>query len=213
MSPPAPKHAIRCLPRRAAAKNGLSCDFRLLPRGGGACTQRLIDMYLGFQPRNCFQGLPPVKDAACVRWVQEMLGTGFNVVADCGPHGMIGHAALFPVNAHKCEMLAVVCPEFQNIGIGTELVRSCLLLAEELGIEKIWLEVSAANLRARHVYRKCGFECASTRHDREIDMICDVCRGRSTLAGAAIPMRPAAVIPSFHFPAVADWASAEFSRR
>ena len=36
----------------------------------------------------------------------------------------------------ECEMLVVVCPAFQNLGIGTELVRSCIDLAGELGFER-----------------------------------------------------------------------------
>ena len=55
-------------------------------------------------------------------------------------------------------MLVVVCPGFQNLGIGTELVRSCIEVADELGFQRIWLPVDATNVRARHVYRKCGFE-------------------------------------------------------
>ena len=59
----------------------------------------MIDMYLAFQPRNCFQGLPPIKDAVCIKWVQDMLRTGVNVTAvsrvaekETGP-SIVGHTA------------------------------------------------------------------------------------------------------------------------
>ena len=189
--------------------------------------QRLIDMYLAFQPRNSFQGLPPIKDEVCVRWVREMLATGIHVIASLG-HGrlaaqtmrarrprsrnaaIIGHAALFPVNDKKCEMLVVVCPGFQNLGIGTELVRSCIDLADELGFERIWLPVDATNVRARHVYRKCGFEYVSNEQGRELDMTCDVrlaARRRFTTCTAP---RRASRAPSSAFPAliaVGRWRS------
>jgi len=179
--------APRCLPRGFVGKNGLSCELQLLAGDG----QRLIDMYLAFQPRNCFQGLPPIKDAVCVNWVQDMLRTGVNVMAvsraaekGTSP-SLVGHTALFPVNRQKCEMLVVVCPGFQNIGIGTELVRTCIDLADELGFQRIWLPVDATNVRARHVYRKCGFEYVSNRQGREMDMACEVRRWRS--AGSVPP--------------------------
>jgi len=172
--------AIRCLPRRAAAKNGLSIEIRLLPENA---SQRLIDMYLAFQPRNCFQGLPPIKDAVCIRWVEDMLRTGIHVVA-LAADGLVGHTALFPINPRKCEMLVVVCPGFQNVGIGTQLVRTCIDLADELGFQRVWLPVDATNVRARHVYRKCGFEYISNSQGREMDMACEVrrCRTASSIA-------------------------------
>lgn len=188
--------ASRCLPRKFCTKHGLPCELQLLAAASG---QRLIDMYLAFQPRNCFQGLPPIRDAVCVNWVRDMLGTGINViaVADGAAETIIGHTALFPINPRKCEMLVVVCPGFQNDGIGTELVRSCIDLADELGFERIWLPVDATNVRARHVYRKCGFEYVSSQPGREMDMACDVrrhCRG--TTRGSVVPM------PRFQIPTI-----------
>ena len=115
---------------------------------------------------------------------------------------IIGHAALFPVDAEKCEMLVVVCPSFQNIGIGTQLVRSCIELAAELGFQRIWLPVDSTNVRARHVYRKTGFEYVSQERGRELDMICNVRRTR--LQPSYEVHGPAAGVssPRFSFPAV-----------
>jgi len=187
--------APRCLPRRFVSKDGLPCELRLLAGDG----QRLVDMYLAFQPRNCFQGLPPIKDAVCIKWVQDMLRTGVNVTAVCraAEQGtlppIVGHTALFPINREKCEMLVVVCPGFQNVGIGTELVRTCIDLADELGFRRIWLPVDATNARARHVYRKCGFEYVSNRQGREMDMACEVRRWRT--ASTIVPHSAAPCFP------------------
>ena len=113
---------------------------------------------------------------------------------------IVGHAALFPVNDKKCEMLVVVCPGFQNLGIGTELVRSCIDLAAELGFERIWLPVDATNVRARHVYRKCGFEYVSNKQGRELDMTCDVRSARSTAIHDLHGPAPHVPAPCFSFP-------------
>jgi RimJ/RimL family protein N-acetyltransferase len=191
-----------CLPRTFSGKNGLPVDLRQLAADDG---QRLVDMYLAFQPRNSFQGLPPIKDDICIRWVREMLVTGTHVIATClsaKEESLIGHAAIFPVNDKKCEMLVVVCLEFQNLGIGTQLVRSCIELAGDLGYERIWLPVDATNVRARHVYCKCGFEYLSESQGRELDMACDVRAHRFKnihdlhIAGPRVPA------PYFHFPSL-----------
>jgi GNAT superfamily N-acetyltransferase len=182
--------AAQCLPRPFSAKNGLPLEMQLLSTDAGP---RLIAMYLAFQPRNCFQGLPPIKDCVCVKWVEDMLRTGVNVIAVASQEGIVGHTALFPINQRKCEMLVVVCPGFQNVGIGTQLVRSCIDLADERGFERIWLPVDATNARARHVYRKCGFEYVSNSQGHELDMACDVRRWRTT--STAAPPVPA---PYFH---------------
>ena len=189
MSPSAARTSHRCLPRRFLGKNGLPIELRRLPDDAG---QRLIDMYLAYQPRNSFQGLPPIKDEVCVRWVRDILATGIHLVAlQNGEPPLIGHAALFPAGDEKCEMLVVVCPGFQNVGIGTELVRSCVDLAAGLGFQQIWLPVDATNVRARHIYRKCGFEYVSTKQGRMLsnpmDMVCHIKR--------------AEIVPIFRFPA------------
>jgi GNAT superfamily N-acetyltransferase len=222
---------VRCLPRTFTCKNGLCCEVQLLPARVGKgdrsnlCAapngpfqqigpvpfsdafsdggQRLVEMYLAFQPRNCFQGLPPIKDAVCINWVQDMLRTGINMIACCGREDIVGHTALFPINRHKCEMLVVVCPGFQNVGIGTELVRSCIDLADELGFERIWLPVDATNVRARHVYRKCGFEYVSNKQGREMDMACEVRRcPKAPIGSRTVGVAPLAVTPHFCLPAV-----------
>ena len=143
--------------------------------------QRLIEMYLAYQPRNSFQGLPPVQDRACVQWVQHMIGNGVNLVALSFGEGVVGHVALFPINDLVCEMLVVVSPPLQNTGIGTELVRCSIQLSDEIGFEKIRLSVEATNLRARHVYKKCGFEYLSDERMDEVDMAVDLKRYRDAV--------------------------------
>jgi RimJ/RimL family protein N-acetyltransferase len=137
---------------------------------------QFVDAYLAFRPRNSFQGLPPLRDEVCLKWVREMTDTGVNLVA-VSQSRIVGHTALFPIDDRRCELLVVVWPEFQNIGIGTELTRGCVDLASEMGFEQMWLPVDATNLRARHIYAKCGFDYCSPKHSRELDMVCELgCR-------------------------------------
>jgi RimJ/RimL family protein N-acetyltransferase len=175
---------IRGLPRPFVTKSGQAVEFKLL---NYPSHERLVAMYLAFQPRNSFQGLPPLKDEVCVKWVREMISTGVNFVAHSADESIVGHSALFPVNDRKCEMLVVTSPGFQNLGIGTELVRCCIEGAGELGFERIWLPVDATNVRARHVYKKCGFEYVSDQPSRELDMVLKIQPRIAPGAGGAAP--------------------------
>ena len=144
--------------------------------------QRLLDMYLAYQPRNSFQGLPPIQDEACVNWVLCMVDNGINLVALSFGEGVVGHIVLFPINEVACEMLVVVCPQSQNRGIGTELVRCSIQLAHEIDFEKMRLSVQSTNVRARHVYKKCGFENTSDDRGGEINMAVDLKQYRDSVS-------------------------------
>lgn len=131
----------------------------------------LIQMYLAFTPKRSFGGLPPADPDECVRWVNGMIaGEGINLVAMAFDRGVVGHAALFAGPQQRCELLAVVSPPKQNIGIGTELVRCSIHLAHALGFEHIWACIEAKNLRCRHVLKKCGFGCEAPDQADEVKM-------------------------------------------
>lgn len=193
MDPRADGTRILCLPRAFINRKGEAILIHTLDE---KISQRLIDMYLAYQPRNSFQGLPPMKDDACIKWVQHMIGNGLNVVALSFERGVVGHIALFPFDNVTCELFVVVAKDYQNTGIGTELTRSGVQLSYEVGFEKIWLDVESTNLRARHVYKRCGFEYVTTIAGREIEMQFDLNRYRRAVSATAeqIMNRDSAVI-------------------
>lgn len=120
----------------------------------------LLDMYLAYQPKPVFSGLPPADNAACAKWVQSMIERAINLVALSFEEGVVAHEALFPMDEQTCEVLEVVAASMQDCGVGSELARCGVQLAHELGFEKVIVSIEPANTRARHVYRKCGFEQA-----------------------------------------------------
>jgi len=142
---------------------------------------QLTAMYLAYEPRNSFSGLPPISDEACTRWVREMTENAVNLVALSFEAGLTGHAALFPINEEDCEVLVVVSPPHQRIGIGTELTRCLIQLAHELDFNRMRLNVEASNHVARHVYEKCGFRYNSRHLRDELDMSLDLERYRSSV--------------------------------
>jgi diamine N-acetyltransferase len=179
-----PQTTIGSLPHEFDDKCGRKLHLRMLD---DSLHQPLLEMYLAFQPRNCFQGLPPIRDEVCAQWVRDMVRNGTNLVA-VAPHSgpcatavaaaaqaaVLGHAALFSIDQYRCEMLVVVSSSSQNLGLGTELVQGSVRAARELGFERIWLPVAATNVRARHVYEKCGFQYVSRGLSRELEMACEL---------------------------------------
>jgi CBS domain-containing protein len=183
LDPRAEESTLYRKPRAFITKKGEAILIRMLDE---KTCQGLISMYMAFRPRNSFQGLPPMADSACTQWVQHMIGNGINIAALSFGDGVVGHAALFPMDNEVCEMFVVVSPPFQNYGIGTQLTRCSVQLAYEIGFERIWLPVESKNVRARHVYRKCGFEVLDG-DVRELEMGLDLKRYhklvQSTVAG------------------------------
>jgi diamine N-acetyltransferase len=133
--------------------------------------QTLIDRYLAFQPRNCFQGLPPLRDEVCAQWVRGMIEGGINLEAVLYRNEeVVGHAVLMPESTAASELLVVVWGPYQNGGIGTQLVRCSLGLSRQLGLRQLGLCVEARNVHARHVYEKCGFQYLTHHCAGEVKM-------------------------------------------
>jgi CBS domain-containing protein/N-acetylglutamate synthase-like GNAT family acetyltransferase len=142
---------------------------------------QLADMYLQSVPRNSFDGLPPIRDDRCRAWVLDMEDRGINLVALSITQGVVGHAALFPISEKVCEMLLVVSPHFHNMGIGTQLTRCIIQLANEMCLERIWLYGEMKDQNAKHVYKKCGFEYLSPHYIEEVEMVFDIKRYQKTM--------------------------------
>ncbi|MBF0344417.1 MAG: GNAT family N-acetyltransferase [Nitrospirae bacterium] len=134
----------------------------------------LIETYLAYEPKNSFNGLPPINEDACVKWVKGMIDTGANIIALSMNNIIWGHAALFTVSKNLCELFVAVSSMYQNIGIGTELTRSSINISDILGFDKIWLSVEQSNIRALHVYLKCGFDLISKGCFDDNEMILDL---------------------------------------
>ena len=146
---------------------------------------QLIRLYIDYEPRDSFSGLPPILDDECIKWVEGMIRDGINLVAISFEKGIIAHAAIFPMDETRCEMLTAATPGYQNVGIGTQLTRCVIQLAFELEFERIWLAVEITNQIARHVYQKCGFEYVSHSEVHELDMILDL-RHYHQMTGIAV---------------------------
>lgn len=143
--------------------------------------EQLLSLYMHKVPRNSFNGLPPLRDEACRRWVENIIAEDSSLVAFAFQGDVMGHAALFHLSGLKCEILIVVAPSFQNRGIGTQLAMHAVELAYEAGYEQVWLSVSVNNSTARHVYTKCGFQYVTASGTDEVEMVLDLSHYRGAV--------------------------------
>jgi putative acetyltransferase len=58
---------------------------------------------------------------------------------------------------HKAELGVTVHDDYQNLGLGTVMVKHLLEIARKKGLKKVYLLVNTDNSRAICVYEKCGF--------------------------------------------------------
>ncbi len=75
--------------------------------------------------------------------------SGYSIMSAAGPE------------AHLLNLC--VHPSLQGLGYGRRLLNSALLRAEELRVERVFLEVRPSNLVAISLYRSAGFELIGTR--------------------------------------------------
>lgn len=139
----------------------------------------LQELYTRFGPRRLAGGLPPADPQECRRWVEQLIGSGANLVALGIDHTVIGHAVLLPMRRRTCEMLIAVDPQWQKSGIGTQLLRSIIQFAYELGFNRMWLSVEKTNFVAIHLYTKFGFERLTFSDSPQLEMALDLRRYRS----------------------------------
>ena len=82
---------------------------------------------------------------------------------------LIGLVAAYPDHAHHRMFISnvSVLPEWRGHGFAAGLIIRCGDAARDLGMEKVVLEVAAANVAARRLYDKLGF--VSTVKERGSD--------------------------------------------
>ena len=136
-----------------------------------AAYESLVEMYVAYDPEDRAQGIPPTGEEQVRDWLDNILGGDcVNVVAVVPDGRCIGHATLVPdvpasrrdVDAEAYELAIFVLAAYQGAGIGTRLIEALLGAGQEAGIEKVWLTVERWNHPAVALYRKVGFEAAST---------------------------------------------------
>jgi len=88
------------------------------------------------------------------------------LIREEGKERIIGSASLSFNQAealkHKAELGITVHDDYQNLGLGTAMIKHLLNIARKKELKKIFLLVDTDNIRAIHVYEKCGFQIEAT---------------------------------------------------
>ncbi len=120
--------------------------------------EALVEMYLEFDPEDRAQGIPPSREEAIRDWLDAVTGTGCPTVVAVVDDEIVGHAMLVPDGNRAYELAIFVLQSYQSAGIGTELLRTLLGLAQQEEITRVWLTVERWNDPAVRLYHAVGFE-------------------------------------------------------
>jgi len=116
----------------------------------------LVDMYNDLDLENQTLGLPPRHRRGIEEWLTKLTREGWNlVVVD---DRIVGHVGVVPTAATDPQFVIFVHDDYQNRGIGSELLEHLLAHADAHGHEMLRLTVSKENHRAIAVYRNVDFE-------------------------------------------------------
>ena len=101
-------------------------------------------------------GLPPKRRSEREQWLRRLMTEGWNLVATVG-NQVVGHVAVVPFDATDPEFVIFVHPEYQNRGIGTELLKHVIARTDGRNHDMLTLNVSREHHQAITVYKKVGF--------------------------------------------------------
>ena len=145
------------------AKNSMKVEFR--PKLSGD-TEMLWEMFSTLSKDSISNLIPPFTRERIEGWTSnidydEVLKI-VAVIKENNKQRIVGSASLkFNPNEHskhKAELGITVHDDYQNVGIGTTLVKHLLNIAQLKKLRKVWLQVNTNNDVAIHIYKKAGFQ-------------------------------------------------------
>nr|WP_232215836.1 GNAT family N-acetyltransferase [Archaeoglobus veneficus] len=89
------------------------------------------------------------------------------MVAECG-RKIVGQAAVIPSGRDTAELCIFVHRNYQNRGIGQQMLRLIVDYCRRAGYRGIYLTTERSNVRAIHVFRKVGFRIVDSCYDYEM---------------------------------------------
>ena len=158
MSPTFPADSIDGLPtppRTITDSEGRGIHLR---QATSEDTEQIVEMYLDFDPADRAQGIPPTGEESIRDWLELLDADDALHAIALHEDDVVGHVMLVGDDGKAHELAIFVLQSYQGAHIGTELVRTSLGLAQENGLESIWLSVERWNTPAIALYEKIGFE-------------------------------------------------------
>ncbi|MFN3384382.1 MAG: GNAT family N-acetyltransferase [Archaeoglobaceae archaeon] len=132
---------------------------------------KLIEMYLNYSPEDRSLGLPPTGRPAIERWLRYLEEKGFSIVAE-HEENLVGHLVIVEDESNKgvVDLAIYLARNYQNQGIGTEMVKAIVEYCRKLGYKKITLVTDRLNWRAIRVYKKCGFQTVLASYELYMEL-------------------------------------------
>src|SRR5438876_1711088 len=105
--------------------------------------EALVSMYASMSPEAIKWGLPPYDRARIERWTSD-LANRIILIARL-EEKIVGHLQIFRILDERrkgvTELFIYVHQDFQNLGLGTRLVKNAIELAKERGFDRVGLTV------------------------------------------------------------------------
>lgn len=121
--------------------------------------ESLVSMYGDFDPTQRAQGVPPLTTEEIQEWISSVLG-GVNVVAIINDE-VVGHIGFVPDGTDRHELMIFVHQDYQQAGIGSNLMGAGLGHARETGVGYVWLSVEKTKRYQQRFYSKAGFSAVN----------------------------------------------------
>jgi putative acetyltransferase len=145
------------------AKNGKKVDFR--PKQSGDM-EMLWKMFSTLSEKSLSNIVPPFTRERIENWTSNInydeVLTIVAIIKEKNKQRIVGSTSLKfnpqETSKHKAEFSITVHDDYQNMGLGTAMLKHLLDIARMKKLRKVWLRVNTDNDRAVHVYKKAGFE-------------------------------------------------------
>ena len=148
---------------------------------------RLWVMYLNFEPKGQFQGLPPARAARILEWLTKLQKEDAEQFVLAIGERIIGHSMLCRgPKSTEAECAIFLHQKFRGHGLGRRLLLCTLNYGcKQLELSRVWLSVQGANPRAMHLFGSVGFRPAGKfdpmawELEMERPLHCDKCKGEA----------------------------------
>ncbi len=148
---------------------------------------RVWVMYLSFEPKAQFQGLPPATPEQLCMWLQRLGREGADQFALAIGERVIGHSMLCRgPRPGEAELTIFLHQKFRGGGLGRQLLLCTLNYGcKQLELSRVWLSVQGANPRALRLFENVGFRTVgkadqlSLEMEMERSLHCEKCQGEA----------------------------------
>ena len=120
--------------------------------------EMITRMYEDLDSTSRTMGLPPESRKRLEEWLHNLTENGWNLVAVDDDGQIVGHVGVVPATTEDPQFVIFVHDDYQNRGVGSEMIRHLIAHAADRGHDALQLDVSKGNSRAISVYENVDFE-------------------------------------------------------